>query len=85
MSPDGKAFIAADGLGYTNEVAIHPDGRWLYVNETFARRLTRFALQADGRWARAKPWPNSAPACFPTAWPSTKKAMSGSSASSATG
>ncbi|MEO7245067.1 MAG: SMP-30/gluconolactonase/LRE family protein, partial [Rubrivivax sp.] len=25
-----------------------PDGRWLYVNETFARRLSRFALRADG-------------------------------------
>jgi SMP-30/Gluconolactonase/LRE-like region len=42
------AAIAADGLGYTNEVALHPDGRWLYVNETFARRLSRFALHADG-------------------------------------
>ncbi len=48
VRPDGSARIAADGLGYTNEVAIHPDGRWLYVNETFARRLSRFPLQADG-------------------------------------
>jgi hypothetical protein len=36
------AAIVADGLGYTNEVAIHPNGQWLYVNETFARRLSRF-------------------------------------------
>jgi sugar lactone lactonase YvrE len=42
------AAIAADGLGYTNEVALHPGGQWLYVNETFARRLSRFALRADG-------------------------------------
>lgn len=42
------ARIVADGLGYTNEVAIHPSGAWLYVNETFARRLSRFALHADG-------------------------------------
>jgi sugar lactone lactonase YvrE len=42
------AAIAADGLGYANEVAVHPSGRWLYVNETFARRLTRMALRADG-------------------------------------
>lgn len=48
VEPDGTAHIAADGLGYTNEVAIHPNGRWLYVNETFARRLTRFALMPDG-------------------------------------
>ena len=42
------AAIAADGLGYTNEVALHPGGQWLYVNETFARRLSRFALREDG-------------------------------------
>jgi len=42
------AAIVADGLGYTNEVAIDPSGQWLYVNETFGRRLSRFALQADG-------------------------------------
>lgn len=46
---DGQgARIVADGLGYTNEVALHPNGRWLYVNETFARRLSRFALHPDG-------------------------------------
>ena len=44
----GHAAIVADGLGYTNEVAVHPSGRWLYVNETFARRLSRFALRPDG-------------------------------------
>jgi sugar lactone lactonase YvrE len=42
------ARIAADGLGYTNEVAVDPTGKWLYVNETFARRLSRFALRPDG-------------------------------------
>lgn len=42
------ARVVADGLGYTNEVARHPSGRWLYVNETFARRLSRFSLQAGG-------------------------------------
>ena len=42
------ARIAADGLGYANEVALDPTGRWLYVNETFARRLSRFSLRADG-------------------------------------
>ena len=45
---DRGARIVADGLGYTNEVAIDPTGGWLYVNETFARRLSRFALGPDG-------------------------------------
>jgi sugar lactone lactonase YvrE len=47
VDPQG-ARIVADGLGYTNEVALHPSGRWLYVNETFARRLSRFERRADG-------------------------------------
>ncbi|HEX2541722.1 MAG TPA: SMP-30/gluconolactonase/LRE family protein [Caldimonas sp.] len=43
------ARIVADGLGYTNEALLSPDGRWLYVNETFARRLSRFPVAAaDG-------------------------------------
>ena len=48
VQPGGLAAVVADGLGYTNEVALHPGGAWLYVNETFARRLSRFALHADG-------------------------------------
>ena len=44
----GSARIVADGLGYTNEVQIDPSGDWLYVNETFARRLSRFRLARDG-------------------------------------
>jgi sugar lactone lactonase YvrE len=39
--------IAADGLGFTNENKIDPSGRFLYVNETMARRLSRFAI-GDG-------------------------------------
>lgn len=42
------ARIVADGLGYTNEALPSPDGEWLYVNETFARRLTRFRISATG-------------------------------------
>ncbi len=45
---DGKgARIVADGLGFTNECQISPDRQWLYVNETYARRLSRFPLRAD--------------------------------------
>jgi sugar lactone lactonase YvrE len=42
------ARIVADGLGYTNEAQVSPDGGWLYVNETFARRTSRFRIGADG-------------------------------------
>jgi SMP-30/Gluconolactonase/LRE-like region len=40
--------IVADGLGYTNEIAFDGSGKWLYVNETFARRLSRFPVKSDG-------------------------------------
>ena len=46
---DGKgARIVADGLGYTNECALDPSGKWLFVNETFTRRLSKFAIASDG-------------------------------------
>ena len=40
--------VVADGLSFTNENKVHPSGRFLYVNETIARRLSRFAILADG-------------------------------------
>jgi sugar lactone lactonase YvrE len=43
-----SARIAADSLGYTNEIAFHPTGQWLYVNETFTRKLSRFAVNQNG-------------------------------------
>ena len=45
---DGKSRIVADGLGYTNECMPHPDGKRLFVNETFSRRLTSFDISLDG-------------------------------------
>lgn len=42
------ARIVADGLGYTNEAHVDPSGTYLYVNETFARRLSRFPLTDRG-------------------------------------
>lgn len=43
------ARIVADGLGFTNECQISPDGRWLYVNETYGRRLSRFPISPGAR------------------------------------
>ena len=42
------ARIVADGLGYANECALSADERHLYVNETFARRVVRFAIGEHG-------------------------------------
>lgn len=43
-----SARIVASGLGYTNEIAFDPTEQWLYVNETFTRRLSRFAVRSNG-------------------------------------
>jgi sugar lactone lactonase YvrE len=59
------AAIVADGLGYANEVAVHPSGRWLYVNETFARRLSRFALRPDGSLGTRELVTEFGPGTFP--------------------
>ena len=45
---DRGARIAADGLGYTNEAVVDGSGDWLYVNETFGRRMSRFRIADDG-------------------------------------
>jgi len=44
----GGARIVADELHYTNEVRVDPSGQWLYVAETFGRRLRRWQIDADG-------------------------------------
>ncbi|KMK64968.1 SMP-30/gluconolactonase/LRE family protein [Puniceibacterium sp. IMCC21224] len=45
---DRGARIVAEGFGFTNEAVVDPQGAYIYVNETFGRRLTRFSLGADG-------------------------------------
>lgn len=45
---DGEVTIAADGLNWTNELRISPDGKYLFVSETFACRITRYDVAPDG-------------------------------------
>lgn len=44
----GTVTVAADGLNWTNELRVSPDGKHLFVNETFACRTTRYDVAADG-------------------------------------
>ena len=39
------AHIVADGIGFTNECRVDPTGQWVYVNETFAKRISRFPIK----------------------------------------
>ena len=65
VDANGHASIVAEGLGYTNEVAVHPSGRWLYVNETFGRRLSRFELRANGALGARETVTEFGPGTFP--------------------
>ncbi|WP_430474371.1 SMP-30/gluconolactonase/LRE family protein [Thalassospira lucentensis] len=48
------ARIVADDIGYTNECLVHPDGKRLFVNETFARKLSSFDIDAKGNLSNKK-------------------------------
>jgi sugar lactone lactonase YvrE len=48
MTDRRGARIVADGLSFTNEAKVDPSGRWLYVTQTYGRKLNRFAIQANG-------------------------------------
>jgi len=41
------ARVVADGLHYTNEARVDPSGHFLYVIETFGRRLLRYPIEGS--------------------------------------
>jgi 2-polyprenyl-6-methoxyphenol hydroxylase-like FAD-dependent oxidoreductase/sugar lactone lactonase YvrE len=46
---EGRApTVAAEGVFFPNGCAVTPDGRFLFLAETFARRITRFAIAGNG-------------------------------------
>lgn len=59
------ARIVADGLGYTNELALDARGEWLYVNETFARRTSRFRVHDDSSLGRCETFVEYGEGTFP--------------------
>lgn len=59
------ARVVADGLGNTNEALPDLHGSHLYVNETFARRLTRFRIAADGSLGARETVAQFGPGTFP--------------------
>ena len=62
---NGEARIVANGLGYTNELAFSPDGNFAYVNETFARRVTRFSVSKAGSLSDPQTIARLGPGDFP--------------------
>ncbi len=59
------ARIAADSIGWANECLVHPSGRHLYVNETFARRLTRFDIGENARLSNRTTYAQFGPGTYP--------------------
>lgn len=60
----GVRIVAGD-LCWTNECRVSNDGSYLYVNETFARRLTRFPIRADGSLGPRETATEFGPGVFP--------------------
>ncbi len=64
VTPDGKARIAAEGLGFPNGMVLTPDGGTLIVAETMMNRLSAFEVLGDSlgkrrTWAAFGPPPTS--------------------------
>jgi len=60
-----NARIVADNLGYANEIVIDEDRQCVFVNETFARRLSRFDLYPDARLGGRETVIDFGAGCYP--------------------
>jgi sugar lactone lactonase YvrE len=56
VSPEGAAREVADGLAFPNGIAITPDESTLIVAESYAERLTAFAIDDDGGLRERRVW-----------------------------
>ena len=57
--------MAAEGIGYTNEAIVAPGGDWLYVNETFGRRTSRYPILAGNALGQRETHAEYGPGTFP--------------------
>lgn len=56
VHPDGTARQVADGVLFPNGMAVTPDDRTLIVAESYAARLTAFAIGTDGSLGDRRTW-----------------------------
>ncbi len=54
LADDRGVRVAADGIGYANECLLHPDGKRLFVNETFSKRVSFFDVADDGTLSKKR-------------------------------
>lgn len=53
LDPDGRAVELVSGLRFSNGIAISPDGKWLYHNETFVG-TSAYEIRSDGSLGAAQ-------------------------------
>ena len=56
VTPDGSARQVADGLAFPNGMVVTPDNANLIVAESYGRKLTAFAIAADGSLLNRRTW-----------------------------
>jgi sugar lactone lactonase YvrE len=56
VTPDGAARQVADGIAFPDGMAVTPDNSTLLVAESYGKRLTAFAIAADGTLSRRRVW-----------------------------
>jgi sugar lactone lactonase YvrE len=65
VTPAGEVSIAASGLWFPNGAVITPDGAQLIIGESAARRLSAFAIDADGNLSDRREWAPMPDGAFP--------------------
>jgi sugar lactone lactonase YvrE len=56
VTPDGEARQVADGVAFPNGVAVTPDNGTLILAESYGKRLTAYAIAADGSLSAGRVW-----------------------------
>jgi len=56
VGSDGQARQVADGIAFPNGMAVTPDNATLIIAESHGRRLTAFAIAADGSLSGRRVW-----------------------------
>ena len=56
VTPDGSTRLVADGLAFPNGMLVTADNATLIVAESYANRLTAFAIEDDGGLSNRRVW-----------------------------
>jgi sugar lactone lactonase YvrE len=63
VTPNGAVRQVADGVAFPNGMAVTPDNATVIVAESYARRLTAFAIAADGNLSNRRVWADLGDGC----------------------